>query len=1024
MSDAVKRKRRVSSRDVAIALFGLLGVGGGLLAAGELGHYYVSTSEQVIQLNPVPNPYSQSKKLDPHLFNLNSFYYGQPPVVRVDMEPEFISSLNASTPKEKVCRKIRYKKAPVNAISIDGTEIDGENWIRYRGYCYPHWFGEQKSVKIQLADNYRGYNTLNLNAIDTDRQLYEIWANQLMSISGGVASRVDYAKLYINGKYEGLRFLVENIDWDLLKNQGLKRGGVYREITSAYLGHRPTVERGAYRPYQSVIQMQETWDKNADKSFPWEPFADFNAKVYDSVVTGSEAWRSAINIEHYINYVALQVITGTHHQNNHNIPVYQPRVVDSNGQDTGQTEGVIPIGYDFGVMYSSGINDQLNTRNMHLYAMSQNWVTSLLWTDPELRQRINDRVIEIVLDHDPVALYDRIAARSEELFRGEKNAEQIVGSFAPMRETIARRMTFLRDSFLRPTASISPDWATAPRFQLMIDGIGRYEISLDVAERACDRSFNPVRARFGEAGEAVVAECVEGKVVAVPAIVERDDFQRDAIKHYWSYIWRQGLGGLLVSVDNSAGLEFRDIKVRSLNVPPRLRRRAVDDVSVPVAEDWPLFIERTGDGVASLGDPAAIERYRAQGGRIDVLNLNEPGKLDFESTEDGSIRITTYDIEPRTYFHEFGPLVCWKSQNSGSCLELTERFLYPDAWKVKRTGPSEETPQAPEQGIQVVTAQMAEQCEGGTFKFHPGLWRIGEGVLFGQDCTLQFAPFANLEFGESGYLVALGPVTFPETGRVDFTGIEGRNWLGTVFKGQKTLDIRNATFSRGTEFLWNGTYYTGTVNVIDVGRTTVTGSRFFDNDSDDGLNIRGGEALVEGNYFARNRDGLDLDLCVATVRNNVFLDHMDDGIDLGTAGPIHIVDNVLFNSGDKGISIGEGSKTVIEGNLLSRNNFGIANKDGSDATLAGNYFYGNAIGISAYNKTSTDASVTGVKGSSFFLSNASNYKIEKGAPALESVAALFASSETDRTQMEKAANGLLTACSVCASSTSLEKVLP
>lgn len=1024
MNDPVKRKRRISLRDLTIALTGLLTIGGGFLAAGELGQYYVSEDEQVVHLDPVPNPYSQSKKLDPHLFNLNSFYYGEPPVVRVDMEPEFISSLNASVPKEQVCRKIRYKKAPVNSVSIDGTDMAGENWIRYRGYCYPHWYGDQKSIKLQLAENYRGYNTINLNAVATDRQLFEIWANQLMSVSGGVASRVDFAKLYINGKYEGLRYLIENIDWDLLKNQGLKRGGVYREINSAFLGHQPIAERGGYRPYKSVVQMQETWDKNADKSFSWEPFADFNAKIYDSVVNDSEAWRGAVNIDHYVNYIALQVITGTHHQNNHNIPIYQPRVVDAKGQDTGMTEGVIPVGYDFGTMYSSALHNELNLRDVHLYAASQNWVTSLFWTDPELRKRINDRVIEIVLDHDPVALYERIAARSEDLFRGENDAEAIVAGFGPMRDLIARRIAYLRAGFLQPKSAITPDWKTAPRFQMMIDGVGRYRLQFAIAEQACDRSFQPVRAKFGEGSEAIIAECVDGKVAARPVMVERDDFQREGIKHYWSYNWRQGLGGILVSVDNEARLEFLNVRVTSENVPPRLRRRVADVVDVPVAEDWPFFFERMEDGSVSLGDPTRLDAYRAAGGPIDILDLNEPGKLVLDTAGGNTLKVASYEIDPRMYLNEFGPIVCWKTGLSGSCFEFTERFLYPGAWRDKRTGPSDETPPPVEKGIISVTAEMAARCEGGKFRFWPGGWRVEEGVVFGEDCVLAFEPYARIEFSEIGYLVALGEATFPETGRVDFSGIEGRNWLGMVFKGQKKLHIRNATFTRGTEFLWNGTYFTGTVNVIDVGHTTVTGSRFFDNDADDGLNIRGGEALVEGNYFARNRDGLDLDLCVATVRYNVFLDQLDDGLDLGTAGPIRIVDNILFNSGDKGISIGEGSKTQIEGNLLSKNNFGIANKDGSDATLSGNYFYGNAIGISAYNKTLTGTSVTGVKGSSFFAENGSNYKIEKGAPAVESIAALFEGTEVDRGRLEQATNGLLAACTICSSSTDVEKVLP
>ena len=117
-----------------------------------------------------------------------------------------------------------------------------------------------------------------------------------------------------------------------------------------------------------------------------------------------------------------------------------------------------------------------------------------------------------------------------------------------------------------------------------------------------------------------------------------------------------------------------------------------------------------------------------------------------------------------------------------------------------------------------------------------------------------------------------------------------------------------------------------------------------------------------------------MDLGTGLVKGNIFLDHLDDGIDLGSAGPIDIRDNIIIGSGDKGVSVGEESNVIVSNNILAHNNIGLANKDGSIAALSGNFYRKNNIGVSVYKKNINAADGNPVDGESFFKDNNVDYK--------------------------------------------------
>ena len=951
------RKKRVS-RAEAIGTFILLCFTCALLwATGSFGLVSYDRHALPMAVEPRSDPYLMLKKTDPSLFNLNSFFNEKAPRFDIDVEPEFIETLNASVPTEAICRKIRYKKVPVNSILINGTEARGENWVRYRGFCFPHWLGEQKSIKVSLDKKYRGYDTVNLNAFQTDASLFDMWSGQLMSTSGGLASRIGLAELYVNGEYSGMRQMVENLDQNLARNQSIPKGMFVRELTHASLGHG--INKAT--PYGNFNDIEAKWKKNSRKSASWDEFLDFQKSIFDGVRRHESAWEEKIDLDHYINYLAIQIITGTHHQNNHNIPVLLP------GKSSSTPSGpIIPVGYDFGAPSAAIISRNVPSGEQVL-GYSQNWLTDLIWSSEDKRTMIDKRVVEILLAQNPDELYSKIAERVKDLMQDEI-LEEHLDLIDRTEAKIHARMEVLRQGYLLPTANITPGWKTQESFQIYINGMGSFWIEFDQARRKCDENYVHASIRFGRTRKrSPLSECVDGRVKPKRVLVSETLIERDNIKHSRSHNTRFMIGGLLMTV-SKGDAEFTRMDLTSNNLSEYSRGLVPKKYfGVPVKENWPFKITvNQKTKVLSLGQNAKIRKFEENGGVVTLRNISpNDRRLPFKRLSKANASFT-YESSDGLAFKTLNPLLCWEIEQDSSCFEINETFL--GGFKKKPVLRASLESQASN-----FTRENAKTCDN-KITFKDQTYYVAEPLSIGQNCEVEFSPGTSFEFGPGASLVIEGPASFPNKGTVSFTGRNGGTWGGVVFVGQKQLHVQNVFMSNSTEFTWNDRYFTGALNILNVETSTIRNSIFKNIDADDGLNVRGGVSTITGNIFEKNRDGLDMDLGTGLVKGNIFLDHLDDGIDLGSAGPIDIRDNIIIGSGDKGVSVGEESNVIVSNNILAHNNIGLANKDGSIAALSGNFYRKNNIGVSVYKKNINAADGNPVDGESFFKDNNVDYK--------------------------------------------------
>ena len=200
--------------------------------------------------------------------------------------------------------------------------------------------------------------------------------------------------------------------------------------------------------------------------------------------------------------------------------------------------------------------------------------------------------------------------------------------------------------------------------------------------------------------------------------------------------------------------------------------------------------------------------------------------------------------------------------------------------------------------------------------------------------TNTFIPAGYEVIVEAGASVNLNNCFFISASAVKFNGtaenpvvVRGTNAQGfTVLQADSRSKVSHTTFDGFNTLLIPGWTLTGAVNFyesdVDLDHTTLT-----NNICEDGLNIiRSDFSLIDSEVSNTFSDGFDADFCTGLVQRSKFLNSGNDCIDFSTS-EIEIVDCVINEAGDKGISGGEHSTLTVRNVKIDGANIGIAAKD-------------------------------------------------------------------------------------------------
>jgi hypothetical protein len=863
------------------------------------------------------------------------------PLVEIELDAAHLASLDAGVARGVQCRRPRGGEVPVRHVTVDGRELDGRFEVRYRGLCREHWSGRDKSLKLIGIDGARilGRAELNLNTIESDPELFDAWAGRVAHIIGAPATRTAFARVSINGGEPSLRVVVENLDRDLLDSHGLARGPIYREVYLATLGE-------AY----SIDALSTVFRSTADRRAGFEPLLRLDRAIYDAA-RGVGDLDGVLDIDAYITYTALTILSGTGHVSDHNLPLYVPR----------RGARFVPIANDFS-------NDTLGEPARRFDAlqsvwMSHNRLSQIAMSDPAIRGRVHRRVAEILDGHDLVDAYrtyvDAVARVIPELDDVD-------------RAGIERRLTFLHREYLNPIARVSPTFRAGGRFQLAIEGAGAYRVRLNV-DGDCAAGASPsfrVSVHAGEPQDAV--DCVGGRWHARDLSVERMDIEPPSADER-SHPWRNSAGVVLASFEATGGFGIESIEVVSL----------ATGQAVAVRADWPFFIERAGEDRVSIGATDGWELVHAR---------------DTAAHVDGSF----VDVaEPASPYGRrvWWPAVCWRIDGRGACHELTPR------WVAAEPSSRFPRPMSDSRSPEGQTLDASSTCVD--TRSLSGTWYVADAIEWPDSCDVTFGGGTILLFAPGASLSLNGRVWFPERGRVFFRAASEVGWGGIAIQGGDEDDpvvVRNASFEGARD----SDRYEAALTIVG-GHAQVASCVFADNRSDDAINARDAHVRIADNLFDSNGDAIDLDRSSGVIEGNFIHATIGDGVDLSESSDVVVRGNVIVGSGDKAVSVGERSSVAIENNVLRDATVGIAVKDGSDARLAGNAIVANQVGLWLYSTTEpTERGGGTVRGGSAFGANASPARIGAGDVALGDVdleeAAGDSSAIIDR---------VVSACGVC-----------
>ena len=144
------------------------------------------------------------------------------------------------------------------------------------------------------------------------------------------------------------------------------------------------------------------------------------------------------------------------------------------------------------------------------------------------------------------------------------------------------------------------------------------------------------------------------------------------------------------------------------------------------------------------------------------------------------------------------------------------------------------------------------------------------------------------------------------------------------------------------------------------GSTVIKNSSFTNaTNTCDYIGIQSGKVLIVNNTLIGNKspdtDGIDFngdtDCIIQDNRIYNFNGFNSDAIDIGEQSKqIIISGNIIYNSTDKGISVGQLSDVIVERNVIVGCDMGIAVKDSSYASISNNTFFGNNYAVACYVK--------------------------------------------------------------------------
>jgi hypothetical protein len=251
---------------------------------------------------------------------------------------------------------------------------------------------------------------------------------------------------------------------------------------------------------------------------------------------------------------------------------------------------------------------------------------------------------------------------------------------------------------------------------------------------------------------------------------------------------------------------------------------------------------------------------------------------------------------------------------------------------------------------------FSEQPDSNPIKLGPGTITFKETKVFNKNQLVVINAGTNIFLGPNVSLIIQGPLKIEGTKAkpVSIRPINPKKPFGVLaVLGKETsgsqidyLNIEGGSVDRHYNL-----NLTGMFSVHDNSDIEVSNSHFAKNFiGDDMLHFMRSNIKIKNSVFEKARaDAIDFDLVDGEISNIIVKNSGNDGLDI-SMGTVRILNSHFEKSGDKCISAGEGTKTIILNSKFKQCNIGIAVKDRSQVKLTNNLFSENKIAYNTYRK--------------------------------------------------------------------------
>lgn len=235
-----------------------------------------------------------------------------------------------------------------------------------------------------------------------------------------------------------------------------------------------------------------------------------------------------------------------------------------------------------------------------------------------------------------------------------------------------------------------------------------------------------------------------------------------------------------------------------------------------------------------------------------------------------------------------------------------------------------------------------------------GTVQIQKDTIIESDIVIN--PGTSILIGEGMSLVFLGKVSAIGTREnpIVIERLGSSPWGSLVVQGSdannSVLEFLEIKGGSGGRVL--GAMYTGMLSLVDVENVRVSETSLGQNSKfDDVLRVvySKGVRLDGIRIDGALSDAIDFDLSEGRIENVLIRDSGNDGVDL-MGSLVEGSNIVIFESGDKGISVGEESRFTIKDSTISACAIGIESKDGSVVIGKNLRLNDNRVHVNAYKK--------------------------------------------------------------------------